>query len=475
MRVVVTPAEMGAIDDDAPEPVEELIERAGWAVAVAAQRLLGRRYGARVLVIAGKGNNGADGRSAARYLERIGVRCRIVSPAEATATSSELQRRRYDLLIDAAYGTGFRGEHVPPVIGDIPVLAVDIPSGVDGLTGRIGGEALGATETVTFAALKPGLLFEPGRSLAGHVRVVDIGLDCSRARAWHLGADDLAASWPTPEPTTHKWRRAVWVIGGSLGLDGAPALAAAGSARGGAGYVALSTPPEAGPGPVAGERTSFAPIEAVRLPLSPTTGSDRGWSDTVLDSADRFAALVIGPGLSVDDGTGVEVRAVVSATAKRALPLVLDGGAIDAVAADPRVLADRAVPAVLTPHDGEFARLVGAAPGPDRIAAARSAAGELQAVVALKGPTTVVAHPDGRALISTAGDRRLASAGTGDVLAGLVGAGLAGGLDPFLAAGLGAELHGRAAQAGFDRGFVASDLPALVARSLDDLAENSDE
>jgi NAD(P)H-hydrate epimerase len=130
---------------------------------------------------------------------------------------------------------------------------------------------------------------------------------------------------------------------------------------------------------------------------------------------------------------------------------------------------------VLTPHDGEFARVTGAAPGPDRIGAARSAAAELGAVVALKGPTTVVAHPDGRALISTAGDKRLASAGTGDVLAGLIGAGLAGGLDPFLAAGLGAELHGRAARVGFDRGFVASDLPPLVAQLLDDLAENTNE
>ena len=475
----MTPTEMGAIDAEAAEPVEELIERAGWAVAVAAQRMLGRCYGARVLVMAGKGNNGADGRSAARYLERRGVRCRVVSPAEAVTEAVDFERRGYDLVIDAAYGTGFRGEHTPPTVGDVPVLAVDIPSGVDGLTGQVGGDALGAAETITFAALKPGLLFEPGRSLAGPVRVADIGLDCSRARAWHLGADDLAAAWPTPEPTTHKWRRAVWVIGGSLGLDGAPALAAAGAARGGAGYVALSTPPTSTPGPAGGERTSFAPIEAVRLPLAQTTGSDRGWAEAVLAAADRFAALVIGPGLAIDDGTGAEVRAVVAATstatAEAALPLVLDGGAIDAVAADPAVLVDRAIPTVLTPHDGEFSRLTGAAPGPDRIAAARGAAAEFRAVVALKGPTTVVAHPDGRVFISTAGDKRLASAGTGDVLAGIIGAGLAGGLDPLLAAGLGAELHGRAARAGFDRGFVASDLPSLVARSLDDLAENSNE
>jgi NAD(P)H-hydrate epimerase len=476
MRSVVTPAEMGAIDAEAPEPVEELIERAGWAVAVAAVRLLSRSYGARVLVVAGKGNNGADGRAAARYLARRGVRCDVVAPDEAVARSAELRSRAFDLLIDAAFGTGFRGANTPPELGEVPVLAVDVPSGVDGLTGQVGGDALAAVETITFAALKPGLLFEPGRSLAGRVRVADIGLDCSRVTCWHVGLDDVAEHWPKPEPTTHKWRRAVWVVGGSPGLDGAPALAAAAAARAGAGYVALSTPEPPADSPAIGARSSFAPIEAVRLPLrsAPTAEPGRGWAADVMASVDRFSALVVGPGLAVDQATGAEVREVIAATAARpggALPIVLDGGAIDAVAADPTVLADRSVPAVLTPHDGEFARLAGAAPGPDRIAAARQTAAELDAVVALKGPTTVVAHPDGRVLVVTSGDQRLASAGTGDVLAGLIGAGLAGGLDPFLAAGLAAELHGRAALGGFGRGFVASDLPPLVAGLLDEIRE----
>ncbi len=491
MRPVVTPEEMGAIDAEAPEPLEVLIERAGWAVAVAARRLLGDTYGARVLVVAGKGNNGADGRSAARFLGRRGVRCDVVTPSDVAGRPVESIGRRFDLVIDAAYGTGFRGAWVPPVVSGVPVLAVDVPSGVDGLTGQVGGEALAAVETVTFAALKPGLLFEPGRSLAGVVHLADIGLDCSRARCWHLGADDLAARWPEPSSVSHKWRRAVWVVGGSPGLDGAPALAAAAAARAGAGYVALSTPggstvrtTAGGPavGTTAGEpvgSASAAPIEAVRLSLPGAGPGGGGWGPDVLGSVDRFAALVVGPGLAVDDATGAAVRAVIAGTGGGsstgvAVPVVLDGGAIDAVAADSTVLADRAVPAVLTPHDGEFTRLTGGAPGPDRIAAARQAALELGAVVALKGPTTVVAHPDGRALVSTAGDQRLASAGTGDVLAGLIGAGLAGGLDPFSAAGLGAELHGRAALLGRRRGFVASDLPPLVADLLDGLPIRAD-
>jgi ADP-dependent NAD(P)H-hydrate dehydratase / NAD(P)H-hydrate epimerase len=159
---------------------------------------------------------------------------------------------------------------------------------------------------------------------------------------------------------------------------------------------------------------------------------------------------------------------VVAGTGERGL--VLDGGALDAVAsitASPEVLRRRAVPAVLTPHDGELRRLLGHAPGADRIEVARRVAADLGAVVLSKGPTTVAAHPDGRVLVSTAGDQRLASAGTGDVLAGLVGAALAGGLEPLAAAGLAAELHGRASQLGHHRGFVAGDLPLLVAGWLD--------
>src|SRR4029453_325043 len=171
---------MGEIDAAAPEPVEELIERAGAAVARAAVAMLEGTYGRQVVVIAGKGNNGNDGRAAARRLARRGVAVRIV---EAPDVPARLDRA--DLLIDAAYGTGFRGSWDGPDTGDAKVLAVDIPSGVDGLTGAAGDGVLHADRTVTFAALKPGLLLPPGSIYPGAVEVADIGLDVSRARA-HL-------------------------------------------------------------------------------------------------------------------------------------------------------------------------------------------------------------------------------------------------------------------------------------------------
>ena len=451
MEPVITPHEMQAIDRAAPEPVEILIERAGWAVARAAIELLGRRYGTRVLVVAGKGNNGADGRVAARLLQGQGVSVVVVA---ASDSSPDGLAANADLVIDAAYGTGFRGTYQPPTVGTTPVLAVDISSGVDGLTGHTAGQPLAAQATVTFAAIKPGLLFQPGRGLAGAVTVADVGLDCSRARAWHLSADDVAGSWPVATAVAHKWQQAVWIIGGSPTMPGAPSLAAAGAGRAGAGYVALSVPGLATAGPP-------LPIETVLRPV----GSR--WSSEVLAGHDRFQALVIGPGLATDYETASEVRAVVAGSPLQ--KLVLDGGAIDAVAADPSALAQRKVPAVLTPHGGELARLLGRPPGPDRLGEVRTLAARLGAIVLAKGPTTVAAHPDGRALISTAGDQRLAAAGTGDVLAGLVGAGLAGGLEPLLAAGLAAELHGGAALSGHRIGFLAGDLPSLVADHLGSL------
>ncbi|HJR25745.1 MAG TPA: NAD(P)H-hydrate epimerase, partial [Acidimicrobiales bacterium] len=164
MIPIVTPEEMAAVDAAAPEPVEVLVERAGAAVARAALELLGGAYGRRVVVLAGKGNNGADGRAAALRLARRGVRVTVVDALGAPSRLSDA-----DLVIDAAYGTGFHGGHEAPEVGDAPVLAVDIQSGVSGDTGEVRGRALSAVLTVTFAALKPGLVLEPGRSLAGQV------------------------------------------------------------------------------------------------------------------------------------------------------------------------------------------------------------------------------------------------------------------------------------------------------------------
>ncbi|QGG93899.1 NAD(P)H-hydrate dehydratase [Actinomarinicola tropica] len=443
MIPIVTPAEMGAIDRAAPEPVEVLIGRAGAATARAALRMLGGGYGRRVAVLAGPGNNGHDGRDAARRLARRGVRVVVHELGDLPARIDGV-----DLVVDAALGTGARpGFDAPQVAAGIPVLAVDLPSGVDGLTGEAGDGVLAADRTVTFAALKPGLLLGRGRELAGAVEVADIGLDTTAARA-HLVTDaDVARLVPSRPTDAHKWHAAVWVVAGSPGMTGAAHLTARAAQRAGAGYVRLSTPGlDDDPG---------RPTEAVGTPLP----SD-GWADAVLADAERFRALALGPGLGRASDTADEVRRLLGALET---PVVVDGDGLHALGDDPAaVLADRPGPTVLTPHDGEAQRLLGHPVPADRLDAGRGLAARTGSVVLLKGPTTVVAGPDGRALVVTAGDARLATAGTGDVLTGVVAALLAVGTDPLGAAAAGAHLHGRAGVLGFPRGLVAGDLPDLL-------------
>ncbi len=456
MEPIVTPTEMAAIDADAPEPVAELIERAGWATARAAIDLLGRSlYGKRIAVLAGPGNNGADGRAAVRHLERRGARCSVYDIGRQRDTTEA--RTDFDLVVDACFGTGLRSDfdcrRLPIDVGDTPVLAVDIPSGVDGLTGELRSRPLRADATVTFAARKPGLLFGPGRSHAGEIRVADIGLDCSRATIHLVGPADVGRRWPRRSADDHKWRHAVRLVGGSPGMTGAPTLTATAALRAGAGYVALSVP---GRDPHRSGR--IGSVETVEYPVPDS------WVADVLADVDRFGAAVVGPGLPVGAAAADEV---VRYRAETTVPTVFDASALTALADGEAVWTRSSGPEhVLTPHDGEFARLDGEPPGPDRVAAARRLAERTGEVVLLKGPTTVVAHPDGSALVSTAGDARLATAGTGDVLAGVIAAGIAGGLEPFVAAGLGAELHGLAAATGHGSGLAAGDLPPLIAAWL---------
>jgi NAD(P)H-hydrate epimerase len=449
---VVTPDEMRAIDAAASEPVEVLIERAGAAVARAAVRLMGGTYGRRVVVLAGKGNNGADGRAAASRLRTRGVQV-----TELDAADQHDVLPPCDLVIDAAYGTGFHGTWFGPDTAGAPVLAVDIPSGVDGLTGRAGEGVLAAERTVTFAALKPGLLFAPGSLLTGTVEVADIGLDVGDARCHLVEADDVAAWVPERPPEAHKWRSAVWVIAGSGGMMGAAHLAARAAQRCGAGMVRLSTPGYA--------TDPLAPTETVRFGLSPTS-----WAHEVLGETDRFHAMVVGPGMGRSDATTANVRELVQ---RCPLPMVIDGDGLFALAWSAEgaraTLAARTAPTVLTPHDGEFTLLRGSRPGADRVAAACDLARELGCIVLLKGPTTVCAAPDGRSLLVNAGDERLATAGTGDVLAGIVAALLAQQVAPLRAAAAGAWLHGRAAAHGATRGLVAGDLPDLLVQAFAEL------
>ncbi len=450
MLPIVTPEEMAAIDAAAPEGSEVLIERAGAAVAWAALRMLGGAYGRTVNVICGKGNNGADGRVAARYLAAKGMRVRVIEvPCPAALPPS-------DLVIDAAYGTGFHGTWSPPDVGDTPVLAVDLPSGVDALTGDIAGAVLAATHTVTFGALKPGLLMPPGSVLSGELELADIGLDVGWARANLVLGADVAAWWPERDEYSHKWRSAVRVIAGSATMTGAPRLVSHAAMRTGAGMVHLSIP---------GMTLGDGPIEIVQRALPST-----GWADAALASLDRFHSIVVGPGLGRSDDTGANVRRLVL---EAPLPMVLDGDGLFALGWSSEgaasLLRRRATATVLTPHDGEYSLLTGGPPGLDRMVAARRLASDSGCTVLLKGAATIVADPGGEALVVTAGDARLATAGTGDVLSGIIGALLAAGMKPLHAAAAAAWVHGHAGRRGVRHGLVASDLPDLIPAVLEEL------
>lgn len=444
---------MAGVDRDAPEPVEVLVGRAGYAVAREARRLLGGCYGRRIVVLAGHGNNGADGRVAARHLSAWGAKVQVVDAGVSLPPS--------DLVVDAAYGTGLSRPWSPPGSGAAQVLAVDIPSGLSGLTGT--GESMKCRMTVTFAAYKPGLLLGDGPERSGRVVLAGIGLDglaAERAECWLVDDGDLDAL-PRRSRPAHKWQTAVMVVGGSAAMNGAPLMVAHGAMRSGAGYALVGVPgaPEGG---------GLPPGEQVGVSLP-----EGDWVAAAAEATGRVKALAVGPGLAGQaagsdgaTGAGTPVGRLLSSTS---VPAVVDADAITAlgsVEAVRSVTAARAAPIVLTPHEGEYAKLTGHPPEEDRIADVRRTARETGAVVLLKGSTTVVAEPGGRVLLAAAGRPNLATAGTGDTLTGIISAFLARGLDPFRAAALAAHTHGRAAQSGRREGLVASDLPDLVADFL---------
>ena len=454
MIPVVTPEEMKEVDAAAPEPTEVLVHRAGGAVARIGIDMLGGRYGRHVVVVAGKGNNGADGRDAAARLERRGVRVQLIEAADAPSRLPDA-----DLVIDAAYGTGFHGEYQAPDPGRAPVLAVDIPSGVNGLTGEAAEGAVSAERTVTFAALKPGLLFGEGADRCGIVDVVDIGLDVSKARASLVESADVAYWLPPRERNTHKWKSAAWVAGGSPGMTGAAQMCSLAAMRAGAGLVHLGVP---------GLDAPPTPVEVIGRPLP-----REGWDADVLAELDRFKALIVGPGLGRSDAQGAAVRRLLS---RAPAPAIVDADGLYALEnADlaAEVISGRSHATVLTPHEGEFAHLAGEKVGADRLDATRRLAAITGATVLLKGSTTTVADPDGRVLLSASGDPRLATAGTGDVLSGVIGAFLAQGLDGLRAAAAGAWVHGTAAHLGWRRGLVAGDLLDLLPAVLSALHEET--
>ena len=500
MRPLLTPAEAGELDrlaQAAGTPPSVLMERAGAGVARACLDLLGGGYGRRAVVMCGKGNNGGDGVVAARHLARAGVRVVVfllgTDPHEPAAGNLTRLRRetdarvrafdaavlrreltRADLAVDAIFGTGFRGapeEDWADAIeilnaGECGVVAVDMASGVDGATGEVGGVAVRADLTVTFGAAKLGSVLLPGAEYAGDVRVVDIGLneDAMPVAAGLTDPDDVAAVLPERPIDGHKKASGtLLVVAGSRGMPGAARLAARAAERAGAGYVIVATPASAMP------TIQVDLAEAVFLPL-PETASGSIAAEAigaVTDAASGAHALAIGPGLSRDEETTTFVRALVR---EASVPVVLDADALNAFAGDHVALVDRKAEAVLTPHLGELARLLGRSAG-DRLSEARALALEVDAVTLLKGTRSVVASPDGGVRINPTGSPALATAGTGDVLTGVIGALLARGIDPFAAAWAGAYLHGLAGilaagevGEGIVAGDVAARLPAAIAR-----------
>jgi len=447
MKPVITPEESGRLDAAATEPAEVLMERAGLGVALAAVRM-GARYGARVLCLAGPGNNGGDAYVAARYLRRRGVAVEVRalgyakgegSPARKAAAAAVAagvpvrplgEPEPCDLLIDGLFGAGFRGTLEAPAKGwtthPAPVLAVDLPSGLNGTDGTVGGAAFSARRTVTFHALKVGHLFGEGPDRCGEIEVVDIGLKggepALRLCEW---AD---APVPSRARTAHKWSAgAVLVVGGSPGIAGAAALAGRAAVHFGAGYVRLACPGALQPALAAADPS----LTTVAIGSGHRFGTAS--ASAVLAAGERFDVMALGPGL----GTGRQgfVRALLEQWDR---PMVLDADAI--AAAGMEALAARRHPTVITPHAGEFHRLTGEAADYRQAAGLAARTG---AVVLLKGNPTVVAGRE--RWVVTSGGPELATLGSGDVLTGMIAALVARGLDGETAARSAAYRHGRAA------------------------------
>jgi ADP-dependent NAD(P)H-hydrate dehydratase / NAD(P)H-hydrate epimerase len=446
----------------------DLMERAG---AAAARAIMAFAAPAPTLVLCGPGNNGGDGYVIARQLADAGWPVRVAALVPPSATTARQAAARWSgpvepisddtapaaVLVDALFGIGLtRGidETTMAAVQRLAAaararVAIDLPSGVSTDDGALLSVPIAADLCITFGTPKPAHFLEPAAHFAGRLVVADIGLGPAEAELSVVAAPQLPA-----DPAAHKYQRGhVLVVAGPASGAGAPRLAAEGARRAGAGYVTLLSPREA-------MAAHAAHLTGVVLREA------EGTAALVRAVRDRRAdAVVIGPALGFASGRDRVVG--VLGTGK---PAVLDADVFTQFAGDVPALAaaiDRG-PVVLTPHEGEFARLFGELPG-SKVDRARAAAAQVGAVVLLKGPDTVVAAPDGRAAINTQASPALATAGSGDVLAGVIAAMLARGLDPFAAACAGAWLHGDAGRRG-RAGLIAEELPALVAEALAALA-----
>jgi len=488
--------EIRALDSAAIEglglPGAVLMERAGLAAA----HEIGQRFpsATRVAIVCGSGNNGGDGFVVARHLhssgtsvevlltgvasklsidartnleaaERLGVR--ITRRPAATALRAAL--RRCEVVVDAVFGVGFRGRARGDAAGAIaaingsgrPVVSLDVPSGVDASNGTVDGEAVVAAFTIAFHGPKLGLIVAPGSRHAGAVVVADIGIPTQLERPTHaaLATRDLLDRVPPKTSRSTKYSAgSVLVVGGAPGYAGAPVLCATAALRAGAGVAWLAVPDE-----------QVAQIEGLQPELM-VRPRDEG-----LELASRAGALALGPGL----GRSEEAVALARRLARgHRGSIVIDADALFALAGSLELIARRRRPAVLTPHEGEMGRLLERDAGwvqANRLAAVREAAATSRAVVLLKGADTLIAAPGGERLVVSVSDAPgLATAGSGDVLTGVIAAMLARGLDPWTAACCGAVAHARAGRAASETlgrdGIISSDviaaLPAVFAREV---------
>jgi ADP-dependent NAD(P)H-hydrate dehydratase / NAD(P)H-hydrate epimerase len=458
LEPLYTTAEMQAAERRYPGTTEELMEHAGAQAALVALDRLPLAHG--WTVVCGGGANGGDGRVLARHLDEAGKDVRIVD-----AKAGETELGRPDAIVDALFGTGFEGEPRPEAAAlierinaaRVPVLSLDLPSGVDASTGEIAGAAVRATATVAFHGLKLGLVVAPGRFHAGEVQVADIGLARSETRDL-LVTPRLLRSVPRRGPADNKYTAGhVLVVGGSRGLTGAPSLTAMAALRADAGYVTLAAPESTLP--VLEKRL----VEVVKRPLPEEDGIVAARAaDAVLELAAKAHAVALGPGLGRGPGPQEVVRRLL---AELTLPVVVDADALFDL--EP---ADWPGPRVLTPHEGELGHLLGRDSkeiAAHRLASVREAAERFDCVVLLKGADSLVAAPGRGVLVSALGLPSLATAGTGDVLTGIVAAFLAKGMEPQLATAAAAAAEQRASVEAPQRaGLIASDLLDALPRAL---------
>jgi NAD(P)H-hydrate epimerase len=472
--------------------VEQLMERAGEGLAAVIAR---RAPAGRIAMVCGKGNNGGDGIVAARLLRAAGrdVDVLLVWPAEWIGEDAQRQLKtlsgpapvpfepgrlnKAHVIVDCLLGTGSSGVPRSPadkVIEEMeaaraPVVAADVPSGVDASTGEVAGPAVHCVATAAFHKAKIGLWVRPGKQYAGEVEVVDIGIPRGGPAQPEAGliTSGVVREIPRRGPVSTKFSSGnVFIVGGSRGLTGAPSMAALAAMRAGAGYVTVGAP--------ASLELSFTVrlLEAMMVGL-PEDGDghlDSSGVEPVLKAVGRADAVVLGPGLSKDPQAQALARAIVP---RIDVPLVIDADGLNALAGRLEEIAQRPWPTVLTPHAGELGRLLGFDSSEIeryRLRYAREAAARAKAFVVLKGDDTLVAAPSGRVAISRGGAPGLATAGTGDVLSGVIGAMLAKGMPAAQAACAGVYAHVRAGQIaaaphGPD-GVIASDVISALQGAL---------